>query len=161
MRTSGLMLGMALALSCASLGQFFRVEPESPAVMPPGSTRVTGAYAKAAGIAIQTLLASQTGEPRDGGLPGPGDGVQEDPEAGRDGGMATIRYPPQTIAECFARPEAFDVFVGFDEKARTYIVKVVPIAERCLDGPAKIRDLGASYLLDAVTFEILDSTTLE
>lgn len=113
--------------------------PGTPEGMPAGTIRLLGAHGKAAGIAMADVLGKLEAEYA---------AAQQEPDAS-----------PDPVVECFLRPEAYDVYVGFQDNK--YLVRVVAVDERCLQPPARLIHGGGYYEIDASTFVVLRRATGE
>lgn len=132
------MVGALLASGCALIRDLRRAFSPPPGVVP-ASLRLSGASARAAGIGTADLIALR--EKNIANL-----------VAMREKGIPDVP-PPGDILKCFARPESYDVYVGV--KDDRYVVRVIPVSERCLAGGAEIYGGGATYEISMQDYSVL------
>lgn len=114
-----------LALSaCAAI---YKLLPPPAPGAEPGSFRIDGAYARAVEIAWQDLRELRAAS-------------AERSAAANDGGT------PDPLNVCFARLDAYDAYVNIHEDG-SYVVRLLPVVERCVAGGGSVYGGGATYLL--------------
>lgn len=140
MRTLALCAVLLMTPGCALLRTWF------PPSSPWKGFKMAGPYARAGGVALvdhveRLRIAEEELSPE----------------------LRERRAPgSEAFNTCLQRPEAYDVYVEFDETKRLYQVTLVPVAEVCLgDAADSLVGGGAVYELDAETFGVRRTTPLE
>lgn len=119
------MVSMALG-GCLALSQVLR--GPGPFAMPPDSQVVPGAYARAAGQALNSFIHEF---------------YKVDERSG------------DPLFECLKRPEVYDVQVGYDPGRDRYVVTVVTLDEKCLSGGSRIIHGAAYFEYEGKTFALV------
>lgn len=141
------------ALTSTACGPLWRnifvEEPPLPDI-PRGAVKLSGDLVSAASVGLEDLLA-QRREARDqaiarwsggdAGDPSEDAGIGEQPDQA-DGGIPDSR---RWFVECFARPESYDSYVAWT--GDRYVVRIIPIKERCFDGGGSLHGGAARYEL--------------
>jgi hypothetical protein len=96
--------------------------------MPPGSLPIPGAYARAAGLALNSFIHEF---------------YKVDERAG------------DPLFQCLRRPEVYDVQVGYDPGRDRYVVTVVTLDEKCLSGGSRIIHGSAYFEYEGETFALV------
>jgi len=139
---------VVLLTGCATLRALLR--EERPPFIPPEAAYVTGANARAAGVAYEDWMAyrAESKATRN---------TIED--AGQDAGEGAMVILPEAraIQECLDRPGAYQTWVWPSDAGTSYHVYILPLEGACWpreDGAPRYGDF-MTYEIDATTFQIL------
>ena len=147
MRTMVLTCLLLLLPACAFLRRVF---PEPPPVgVPADSVALWGVHTRAADTALADYLAHEQSAVEQ---------IQAEPHDDQDSEwQSNLRE-----AECWARPEAYRLYVSLDATTEHYRVFVWPVPEVCLGEQAQAAVGGGGvYEIDARTFEITSKELME
>jgi hypothetical protein len=135
---------ISLLSGCALWKAIF--PPPLPPGVPQGAFKMPGVYGRAAGIALNDFLEQQ---------------IKHDESLSPEE-RQKLAPGSDALNKCLDRPEAYDVYVHFDEKQEIYKVLLLPIAEVCLGKEADaLIGGGARYEIDARTYAINRRELLE
>ena len=143
------LLCFSLAFALPGCAVWSRIFPESPrSGMLASGIKLPGSYGKAAGIALADFFAGEQDTLDELlGSPSPDDAKWQ----------ADVAF-----ARCWLQPEAYDLYVDFDSARAVFTVLIFPVPEICLGKQGfAMRGGGATYAIDARTYEIVDRKPME
>ena len=133
-----------LLAGCATLRALF--PEERPPFIPPEAAYVTGANARAVGVAYDDWMAYRAES-------------RATREAIEDAGEGGVVLPPEVraVQECFDRSDAYQTWVWRGDAGTSYHVYILPMEGACFpkeEGSPHYGDF-MTYEIDATTFQIL------
>jgi hypothetical protein len=135
---------VVLLAGCATLRSLFR--EERPLFVPPEAAYVTGAHARAVGVAYEDWMAYRAN-------------ITATREAIEDAGDSGLKFPPEAVAieACYNRPDAYQTWIWSNDAGTSYFVDILHLEGTCFpreEGPPYYGDF-MTYEIDAKTFQIL------